>query len=849
MPISYHGQHNSIEQNQAIVESLSDQQLMQAYSDASIPQFIVFTEMQKRQRMEKAKAQSPQMTVAERMIGRPPEAEGIASVEAPPEEMAKGGITRASPLSMGYSEDLPAGVRREIAMRLQQMKDLEEPDYNPEHAVTAATGGEIRLAGSSDGETVSEELPPVTRKDFSKKSAVSPEYIFNTLVSKYQYPKHVAAAIAGNIHHESRSDPRSVQENVKTNPGRGLVQWDKDRFGNMIKFSNERRLDPYDVDTQLAFIDNELRVSEAGSGKKLFASTDLKGANDAFLGYLRPKNYSPKDPSSTIHYANRYNNAAGLFNLSTVPNREKAEGADTYIPSEYDPSTGIGGIKQSTQYADVPDRRYQYIRSPDKTPVDKGLDALRAAKALQGIRFAEGGAVYLSDGNDGKTIKDREAQNNIRRFAQIQRAITGRDEPIYNINPPDSQDYPISDEESERLSREYETSIPGLSRVKPESRTLQLDRAIDQSRFPQTQIGYLDTETNQGYNPPPQEPQYPANVDDQATGTGMERFVSPSQMEGRGDIGIRGLFPPSPFPQWKRDGVTLPKRGEVQPPEAEGIASGIPVGMGPQIKGGPGSGKGIPSADPRSGGAGAPGGAGGPGSAGGAGAPGGAGEDQSFSQVLKQVKDAIGSSVPDEMKEQMKQHQETLSKMRNDKVVDTMFAAAKTLAGQRKGSVNFADAVANAGLAAQEAQKRIYKAEDDMRKYRMEAIKLEQEGNKTAATQAMNYVIQANHDKRALQTAMMQTSKMIQAQDASDRRANIAASTKELVAAESKLADLNRMILNPQAFGITDTKALEIERDRLNQQINGARAGLNYWQTGVSYDAVREEAKKRGLIP
>ena len=131
----------------------------------------------------------------------------------------------------------------------------------------------------------------------------------------------------------------------------------------------------------------------------------------------------------------------------------------------------------------------------------------------------------------------------------------------------------------------------------------------------------------------------------------------------------------------------------------------------------------------------------------------------SFNTVMDQVKQSVGSDLSKEFLEQKKDFQKNLESMKNDKIVDTLMAAAKTLAGQRKGQVNFGDAVANAGLAAQEAQKRIYKAEDDMRKYRFDLLKAQDEGNYKAATIAMQRIIQSDHDRKSLQIASMQADK------------------------------------------------------------------------------------------
>ena len=86
----------SLNQAQTIVQKLSNEQLMKSYTDGSLPQFIVFSEMQRRQQAANSSAKMPTRTVAEQMVGDKDAMEGISSIE--PQFAAKGGITRVSPL-------------------------------------------------------------------------------------------------------------------------------------------------------------------------------------------------------------------------------------------------------------------------------------------------------------------------------------------------------------------------------------------------------------------------------------------------------------------------------------------------------------------------------------------------------------------------------------------------------------------------------------------------------------------------------------------------------------------------------------------------------------------------------
>lgn len=808
----------SLNQAYDIAQNLSNEQLMQAYTNGTLPQFVLFSEMELRQKEMKNKAKMPTQTVAEKLVGSPPEKSGIGAMmpQQPPQMAARGGITRASTLDMGYSENLPEEAKKAIAMRLRAMKDLEEP-------MEFASGGPVSYAEGSDGY-------PVPDKDRPPTSAEIADMIINPMIQAESSGRQFDSK--GNTL-RSRAGAFGIMQ-VKPATGKEAATkagfaWEPDKFYKDPEY-NTKVGRAYLIQMLDKYGDTEKALAAYNWGptnlSKALASAQESGRD--WKSYL---------PGETSAYLGKILGSRQAL----LPPRQDAQGADTQEP-EYqkpyvDPTLAGGKGSDPSIYNNV--NQYPYQRS--------GLDSLgqilNAAKTVQKTRFSTGG-IALAGGNDGKSLADIERYNRIKQFAAIQRAISGKDEPIYGVNPPEPTDYPIDADESERLSREYETSIPGLSRVKPNSATVGLDRAIEQSRNPKTQVGYVDTETNHGYNPPQPEPQYPADVDNQAIGTGMERFVSPSQMEGRGPIGIRGLFPPSPFPSWQREGVKLPESRKTPSPEAEGIASGLPVGMGPEQKP---QAKGIPATGVPGRGA-APGGAGAPGAGGGRGAAGGDAGDSSFASVFGQIQKAVGSDISGELADSKKKYQETLASMKNDKVVDALFAAAKTLAGQRVGSVNYADAVANAGIAAQEAQKRIYKSEDDMRKYRADLVKAQQDGDYKAATIAMSRINNEETNRRGLQTAMMQTSRLIQSQESSEKRANIAAASKEIVTLESKRADLDRMLLDPSKIGIADQKAIEAERRRLDSEIAAARAGLLYWQTGANPDDIKAELIRRGLI-
>lgn len=193
------------------------------------------------------------------------------------------------------------------------------------------------------------------------------------------YQPHQAAALAGNAAWESGGRTEITGDGGKA---LGLFQWHPDRQANLNKFASQYGLDPKSEQTQLQFADWELKNTESGAGKKLLAATDLKGANDAVLGYLRPSGYVPDNPMGGHGYVGRYNNAAGLLNEAPMTQTLSMP------PSKYIGPTGGGALQSEADAAATDPRTANDAdlggyggspRLPDKpapTPNYAGLSAM-----------------------------------------------------------------------------------------------------------------------------------------------------------------------------------------------------------------------------------------------------------------------------------------------------------------------------------------------------------------------------------------------------------------------------------------------------------------------------------------
>jgi hypothetical protein len=126
-----------------------------------------------------------------------------------------------------------------------------------------------------------------------------------------------AAALAGNAMAESRGSTTVTGDAGKA---LGLFQWHPDRQANLNRFATSQGLDPRSEQTQLAFKDWELRNTEAGAGRKLFAAQTPEEANAAVLSSLRPSGYTSQDPTKSHNWSGRLENTYSF--LGSTPQQQ-----------------------------------------------------------------------------------------------------------------------------------------------------------------------------------------------------------------------------------------------------------------------------------------------------------------------------------------------------------------------------------------------------------------------------------------------------------------------------------------------------------------------------------------------
>jgi hypothetical protein len=132
-----------------------------------------------------------------------------------------------------------------------------------------------------------EDIPPDNRPT-SEKELAAMEYFISQ-----GYTPEQAAGIVGNLTKESgmRTDARNPNDGGPGKDSVGLAQWNRERLEGLERFAGERGTSKYDFETQLAYVDYELRNSERTAGNSLRGSTDAGGAALAMTRYERFKGY------------------------------------------------------------------------------------------------------------------------------------------------------------------------------------------------------------------------------------------------------------------------------------------------------------------------------------------------------------------------------------------------------------------------------------------------------------------------------------------------------------------------------------------------------------------------------
>ncbi len=117
--------------------------------------------------------------------------------------------------------------------------------------------------------------------DFSAAGNASPGsnrvgYVFGRLL-ELGYEPHIAAGLTGNLMQESgvAINPRAIGDSGNAF---GMAQWNGPRKQAYLDFATARGTGPANIDTQIAFLDHELKTSEQAAAARILAAPDARTA-------------------------------------------------------------------------------------------------------------------------------------------------------------------------------------------------------------------------------------------------------------------------------------------------------------------------------------------------------------------------------------------------------------------------------------------------------------------------------------------------------------------------------------------------------------------------------------------
>lgn len=287
----------------------------------------------------------------------------------------------------GTGRLLTYGKQRRAALAEARPRDANELDFgeevNAEYerlATDAQPDFPIGKPVQPDGSDSAQPLG-MSGFDFSPTGNASPRtnrigYVFGRLLA-LGYQPHIAAGLTGNMMVESgvALNTRAVGDNGNAF---GMGQWNGPRRHAYLAFAQKRGKDPGDLDTQIAFLDYELKTSESPAAAQILAATDARQA----AAIASQQFWRPSEP----HLQQRVAYAATLmqqFDQGAVPKWQGAvspagEGATSF--TGYGTSRGYTGTGQILAGDDLRiDVEYQVVdladlrqASGDLQPRDRG---------------------------------------------------------------------------------------------------------------------------------------------------------------------------------------------------------------------------------------------------------------------------------------------------------------------------------------------------------------------------------------------------------------------------------------------------------------------------------------------
>lgn len=207
-----------------------------------------------------------------------------------------------------------------------------------------------------------------------------------------------AAAIAGGLMAEGlrSTESRNPGDGRDGSDSIGIAQWNAERSAALKAFAASRGKDWTDRETQLAFVDKELRETEGKWGAALARAQTPEDAARAMISYFRPKGWTSANPEAGHNWEGRLANARRLSGVGLSASAAGVlEDAESYLKKrrtliETDP---LGEAERSGTIAGI-------------APLD--WNAGDGLKAQLGTRAAQAEAVAEANGRAPQYLRPDE---------------------------------------------------------------------------------------------------------------------------------------------------------------------------------------------------------------------------------------------------------------------------------------------------------------------------------------------------------------------------------------------------------------------------------------------------------
>ena len=164
------------------------------------------------------------------------------------------------------------------------LRDRHQAKLEKQEAENEARASQLRRDNAEAQrlrEIFGDEMSAGRKVDNNSSVSEKTDYAYNKLVQKGYDPMH-AAAIVGNLMQEESSLNATNTNGIGAH---GIGQWLGSRLDDLNAFAKERGTDPDDFDTQIDFIDHELKGKESNAYEQLKKASNLSDATYAVRKY------------------------------------------------------------------------------------------------------------------------------------------------------------------------------------------------------------------------------------------------------------------------------------------------------------------------------------------------------------------------------------------------------------------------------------------------------------------------------------------------------------------------------------------------------------------------------------